>query len=60
MRHLQWLNLAAFLGVSVPIQSPEGLPTGVQLIGRPYEDEVVLAVAEKFEEARGPWSTPQR
>jgi Asp-tRNA(Asn)/Glu-tRNA(Gln) amidotransferase A subunit family amidase len=59
MRHSQWLNLAGFPGVSIPMgQSPEGLPIGVQLIGRPYEDELVLAVAEKLEEARGPWSAP--
>ena len=59
MRHSQWLNLAGFPGVSVPMgQSPEGLPIGVQLIGRPYEDELVLAVAEHLEAARGPWHPP--
>lgn len=56
MRHSQWLNLAGFPGVSVPMaKSPEGLPIGVQLIGRPFEDELVLAVAEQLEAARGPW-----
>jgi Asp-tRNA(Asn)/Glu-tRNA(Gln) amidotransferase A subunit family amidase len=59
MRHSQWLNLAGFPGVSLPMrQSPEGLPIGVQLIGRPYEDELVLAVAEKLEAVRGPWHSP--
>ena len=59
MRHSQWLNLAGFPGVTVPIgKSPEGLPIGVQLIGRPYEDELVLSVAEKLESARGPWQAP--
>src|SRR5580700_1822671 len=39
MRFSQWLNLAGFPGVSVPVQfSKEGLPIGVQLIGRPFED----------------------
>jgi Asp-tRNA(Asn)/Glu-tRNA(Gln) amidotransferase A subunit family amidase len=57
MRHSQWLNLAGFPGVSVPMgKSDEGLPIGVQLIGRPYEDELVLFVAEQLETARGPWS----
>jgi Asp-tRNA(Asn)/Glu-tRNA(Gln) amidotransferase A subunit family amidase len=57
MRHSQWLNLAGFPGVSVPMgKSDEGLPIGVQLIGRPYEDELVLFVAERLETARGPWS----
>jgi len=59
VRHSQWLNLAGFPGVTVPIgKSADGLPIGVQLIGRPYEDELVLSVAEKLESARGPWSTP--
>ena len=59
MRHSQWLNLAGFPGVTVPVgKSADGLPIGVQLIGRPYEDERVLSVAEKLESARGPWSAP--
>jgi Asp-tRNA(Asn)/Glu-tRNA(Gln) amidotransferase A subunit family amidase len=59
MRHSQWLNLTGFPGVTVPMgQSPEGLPIGVQLIGRPFEDEFVLSVAEKLEAARGPWQPP--
>jgi Asp-tRNA(Asn)/Glu-tRNA(Gln) amidotransferase A subunit family amidase len=59
MRHSQWLNLAGFPGVSVPMgKTPEGLPIGVQLIGRPFEDELVLAVAEQLEAARGPWRPP--
>jgi len=54
MRHAQWLNLAGFPGVSVPMGfSSEGLPVGVQVIGRPNEDELVLAVAEILETARG-------
>ncbi len=59
MRHSQWLNLAGFPGASVPLgTSPEGLPIGVQVIGRPHEEELVLAVAERIEEARGPWQPP--
>jgi Asp-tRNA(Asn)/Glu-tRNA(Gln) amidotransferase A subunit family amidase len=59
MRHSQWLNLAGFPGVSVPLGfSPEGLPIGVQVIGRPHEEELVLAVAEAIEQSRGPWQSP--
>jgi len=59
MRHSQWLNLTGFPGVSVPIsKSASGLPVGVQLIGRPYEDELLLSVAEQLEAARGPWRAP--
>jgi Asp-tRNA(Asn)/Glu-tRNA(Gln) amidotransferase A subunit family amidase len=60
MRHAQWLNLAGFPGVSVPMGfSAEGLPIGVQVIGRPNEDELVLAVAEILETARGKWEAPR-
>jgi Asp-tRNA(Asn)/Glu-tRNA(Gln) amidotransferase A subunit family amidase len=59
MRHSQWLNLAGFPGVAVPLgQSSEGLPIGVQMIGRPYEDEIILAVAEAIEQGRGWWQAP--
>jgi Asp-tRNA(Asn)/Glu-tRNA(Gln) amidotransferase A subunit family amidase len=59
MRYSQWLNLAGFPGVSVPLAfSSDGLPIGVQIIGRPNEDELVLAVAECIEQARGPWQAP--
>jgi Asp-tRNA(Asn)/Glu-tRNA(Gln) amidotransferase A subunit family amidase len=59
MRHSQWLNLVGFPGVTVPMgQSPEGLPIGVQLIGRPFEDEFVLSVAQELESARGAWLSP--
>jgi len=59
MRHAQWLNLTGFPGVSVPMgYSAEGLPIGVQVIGRPNEDELVLAVAEILETARGKFEAP--
>jgi Asp-tRNA(Asn)/Glu-tRNA(Gln) amidotransferase A subunit family amidase len=59
MRFSQWLNLTGFPGASVPVSvSNEGLPIGVQVIGRPFEDELVLAVAEAIETARGPWQPP--
>jgi Asp-tRNA(Asn)/Glu-tRNA(Gln) amidotransferase A subunit family amidase len=59
MRFSQWLNLTGFPGVSVPAgHSKEDLPIGVQVIGRPFEDELVLAVAEAIEQARGPWQAP--
>jgi amidase len=59
MRHSQWLNLVGFPGVSVPMgKSADGLPIGVQIIGRPFEDELVLDLAERLEEARGPWEEP--
>jgi amidase len=59
MRFSQWLNLTGFPGATVPLgMSPEGLPIGVQVIGRPYEEELVLAVAERIEAERGKWTAP--
>jgi Asp-tRNA(Asn)/Glu-tRNA(Gln) amidotransferase A subunit family amidase len=59
MRFSQWLNLTGFPGASVPVTlSLDGLPIGVQVIGRPHEEELVLAIAEKIETARGAWQAP--
>ncbi len=58
MRFTQWFNLLGFPAVVVPVtQSAEGLPIGVQVVGRPYEEEVVLEVAAVIEEAFG-WQAP--
>jgi len=59
MRHSQWLNLAGLPGITIPIStSSDGLPIGVQLIGRPFSEELLLSVAESLELARGPWLPP--
>jgi len=57
--YCEWFNLLGFPAVVVPMgSSPEGLPIGVQIVGRPWEEEVVLAVAAKLEEERGRWQAP--
>jgi len=59
MRYSQWLNLAGFPGIAVPVgASHEALPIGVQVVGRPYEEELVMAVAEAIERGRGAWQAP--
>jgi len=59
MRYCQWLNLTGFPGMSLPMgKSSEGLPINIQLICRPHEEELLLAVAESLEQARGPWEAP--
>jgi Asp-tRNA(Asn)/Glu-tRNA(Gln) amidotransferase A subunit family amidase len=58
--YCEWFNLLGFPAVVVPMgYSDEGLPIGVQIVGRPWQEEVVLAVAAKLEEGRGPWAAPQ-
>ncbi|HMK31425.1 MAG TPA: amidase [Terriglobales bacterium] len=50
MVYSQWFNLLGFPAAVVPVsQSQEGLPIGVQVVGRPFEDELVLAVAAAIE-----------
>ncbi len=54
MRYSQWFNLLAAPAAVVPVgRSPEGLPIGVQVVGRPFEDEVVLKVAAVIDHAFG-------
>ena len=50
MRYTQWFNLLAAPAAVIPVaRSPEGLPIGVQIVARPFEDEVALAVATAVE-----------
>ena len=54
MRYTQWWNLLAAPAAVVPVgRSPQGLPIGVQLMGRPFEDEVVLKVASLIDHEFG-------
>jgi Asp-tRNA(Asn)/Glu-tRNA(Gln) amidotransferase A subunit family amidase len=54
MRYTQWFNVLASPAAVVPVgTSGEGLPIGVQVAGRPFEDESVLAVAAAVERAFG-------
>jgi Asp-tRNA(Asn)/Glu-tRNA(Gln) amidotransferase A subunit family amidase len=57
--YCEWFNLLGFPAAVVPMgRSPEGLPIGVQIVGRPWEEELVLAVALLLEEARGEFAQP--
>jgi Asp-tRNA(Asn)/Glu-tRNA(Gln) amidotransferase A subunit family amidase len=43
-------NVLGLPAVTVPVTvSREGLPIGVQLMGRPYDDELLLDLAERVE-----------
>jgi Asp-tRNA(Asn)/Glu-tRNA(Gln) amidotransferase A subunit family amidase len=55
----QTYNLLGFPVVVVPCgRSPEGLPIGVQVVGRPFEEEDVLVTAALLEEALGGYERP--
>ena len=54
MRYTQWFNLLGAPAAVVPVgRSPEGLPIGVQIAGRPFEDERVLGIAAAVEARHG-------
>jgi len=52
--YCEWFNLLGTPAAVVPVsRSPEGLPIGVQISARPWEEEIVLSVAEVLEEECG-------
>jgi len=54
VRHTQWWNVLACPAAVVPVgRSAEGLPIGVQVVARPWEDEVALGVAGVLDAAFG-------
>jgi amidase len=56
----QAFNVFDLPSVSVPAGvSAEGLPIGVQIVGRPFEEEAVLVAAAVVEEALGGWQPPK-
>lgn len=59
MSYTVWLNILGNPAVVVPVgRSPEGLPIGVQVIGRPHEEETILQVAAAIERGRGGYTPP--
>jgi len=57
--YTEWFNLLGNPGLVVPAgQSPEGLPIGVQIVGRPWQEELVLAVAAELERKCGGFRQP--
>src|SRR5246127_449234 len=57
--YTEWFNVLGNPACVVPVsQSAEELPIGVQIVGRPWEEEQVLAIAEALEGQCGPWTAP--
>lgn len=55
----QTFNVFGLPSVAVPAgQSRDGLPIGVQIIGRPFEERTILAAAALVEKALGAWQKP--
>ena len=52
-------DLTGSPALAVPFgTSPEGLPIGVQVVGRRFDEETVLRVGMALEQARGPLPRP--
>ena len=59
VRYTQWFNTLGAPAAVVPVgRSPEGLPIGVQVVARPFEDEVALGVGAVIDAAFG-YSPPE-
>jgi Asp-tRNA(Asn)/Glu-tRNA(Gln) amidotransferase A subunit family amidase len=57
--YTEFFNLLGNPAAVVPVtHSSEGLPIGVQIVGRPWEEEQVLAVAAVLERECGAWKVP--
>jgi Asp-tRNA(Asn)/Glu-tRNA(Gln) amidotransferase A subunit family amidase len=57
--YTEWFNLLGNPAGVVPVsQSAEGLPIGVQIVGRPWEEEKVLSVSAVLENELGPGKAP--
>ena len=52
-------NLLGLPAMVIPFtQTPAGLPVAIQLIARPWDEELLLTLAETLEQARGPFPSP--
>jgi Asp-tRNA(Asn)/Glu-tRNA(Gln) amidotransferase A subunit family amidase len=59
--YTEWFNLLGNPATVVPVSrslAAEGLPIGVQIVGRPWQEEQVLAVAAALEKECGAWKIP--
>jgi amidase len=54
MRSAYWITVTFRPAISVPAGfTPEGLPVGIQIVGRHRDDLGVLQIAHAFEQATG-------
>jgi Asp-tRNA(Asn)/Glu-tRNA(Gln) amidotransferase A subunit family amidase len=60
MTPLTFSNLLGLPALVIPFgRTEEGLPVGVQLVAAPYGEELLLDLAVRMEEARGPFAGPR-
>jgi aspartyl-tRNA(Asn)/glutamyl-tRNA(Gln) amidotransferase subunit A len=55
------VNMAGLPGISVPAGlSSQGTPLGLQLIGKPFDEETLFRAAQAMEDAAGRFTVPQK
>ena len=45
------INIAGLPGISIPAGFADGLPIGMQIIGKPFSEETILKIAYAYEQA---------
>jgi len=45
------INIAGLPAISIPAGFAEGLPIGMQIIGKPFSEETLLKIAHAYEQA---------
>ncbi|MFN5672635.1 Asp-tRNA(Asn)/Glu-tRNA(Gln) amidotransferase subunit GatA [Bradyrhizobium sp.] len=54
------VNMAGLPGIAVPAgKDSQGLPLGLQLIGRPFDEETLFSLGEVIEQAAGRFTAPK-
>src|SRR6266852_4075882 len=54
------VNMAGLPGIAVPAgKDSQGLPLGLQLIGRPFDEETLFSLGEVMEQAAGRFTPPK-
>ncbi len=57
--HTRFVNYFELCGLSVPMSvTADGLPTGLQIVCRRFDDPLALRIGYAFEQARGPFPKP--
>lgn len=52
------VNLAGLPAISIPCGLAEGMPVGLQIIGKPFDESTVLRVAHAYEQETEPMPAP--
>lgn len=52
-------NLAGIPGISIPAGKAQGLPVGIQLLGKPFAEGDLIKAGSAFEKVRGEWELPE-